>query len=458
MDMGKNPNRKYFDWRILNFCLRKKVDIGTWIDIDTGIDSNKNTKTGTNNYQTIDKKGLFYLTIHQEINLSNQKRIFFDWMGMNEEILNRPISNVKLWFFPEFLLLYNGYKIKPWVIPIKLLLLNFNENENVRENKNINGKQKRDLFISSNEKKSLELKNRNQEEKEPTGRGDLGSDAQNQQKQKNVEEDYAGSNMKKRRKKKQYKSKAEAELDFLLKKHLLFQLRWNDPLNQRILNNVKVYCLLLRLINPREIALSSIQRGEMSLDIMLIHKDLTLTELMKKAILIIEPVRLSVKSDRQFILYQTINISLVHKSKHKTNQRYRDKRYVDKKNFYKFIARHQRMIGNRDENHYDLLIPENILSPRRRRELRTLICFNSRNRNNVNRNPIFCNRNNVKNCGSFLDENKQFDRHTNKLKFFLWPNYRLEDLACMNRYWFDTTNGSRFSMLRIHMYPRLKIR
>jgi hypothetical protein len=41
-----------------------------------------------------------------------------------------------------------------------------------------------------------------------------------------------------------------------------------------------------------------------------------------------------------------------------------------------------------------------------------------------------------------------------RLKLFLWPYYRLEDLACMNRYWFDTSNGSRFSMLRIHPYPR----
>nr|QID91461.1 hypothetical chloroplast RF19 [Cercidiphyllum japonicum] len=453
MDMEKSPDRKYFDCRILNFCLRKKVDIEAWIDIDTGTNSNKNTKIS--NYQIIDKidkKGLFYLTIHQDQEIKPSKR--FDWMGMNEEILNRPISNLGLWFFPEFVLLYNAYKMKPWVIPIKLLLLNFTGTENVSENKNINGKQKRDLFISSNEKKSIKLENRNQEEKEPTVQGDILSNQE-----KDLEEDYAGSDIKKRRKKKQYKSNTEAELDLFLKRYLLFQLRWDDSLNQRMINNIKVYCLLLRLINPKEIAISSIQRGEMSLDIMLIQKDLTLTELLKRGILIIEPVRLSVKNDGQFIMYQTISISLVHKSKHQTNQRYLEKRYVDK--FDKSIARHQRITGNSDKNHYDLLVPENILSPRRRRELRILICFNSKNRNGIYRNPVFCNVNNVKNCGQFLDESKYLDRDKNKLiklKFFLWPNYRLEDLACMNRYWFDTNNGSRFSMVRIHMYPQFKIR
>nr|YP_009891228.1 Ycf1.2 [Akania lucens]QKK37601.1 Ycf1.2 [Akania lucens] len=468
MDRHKIPDRKYLDWRILNFCLRKKVDIESWVDIDTK--SNKNIKTGVNNYQIIEKinnkKGLFYFTIHQdqEIKSSNQKSLFFDWMGMNEEIRSRPISNLELWFFPEFVLLYNAYKIKPWIIPIKSLLLNFNENENL--NKNITEKKKG--FISSNNKKSIGfgLENQNQEERKPAGQGELESDEEKQgnlgsvlsKQEKNIEEDYAESDIKKRRKKKQYKSNTEAELHFFLKKYLRFQLRWDDSLNQRIINNIKIYCLLLRLINPREIAISSIQRGEMSLDILMIQRDLTLPELMKKGILIIEPVRLSVKNDGQFFIYQTIGISLVHKNKHQINQRYQEKSYVDKKNFDESIARHQRMTGNRDKNHYDFLVPENILSPKRRREFRIIISFNSQNRNAMRRNPRF--DNNVKNCCQVLNKSKDLDRDKNnliKLKVFLWPNFRLEDLACMNRYWFNTTNGSRFSMVRIHMYPRLKI-
>nr|YP_009699698.1 Ycf1 [Grubbia tomentosa]QEJ87551.1 Ycf1 [Grubbia tomentosa]QEJ87721.1 Ycf1 [Grubbia tomentosa] len=464
MYMEKNPDRKYFDWKIFNFCLRKRVDIEAWIEID--INSNKNTKTSINNYQRIDKmdkKALFYLTIHQDQEINSPQKIFFDWMGMNDEIRNHPISNLEFWFFPECVLLYNAYKIKPWVIPSKLLLLNLNINENVSKNKNINGKQQRDLFIPLNEKKyfDLNLKNRNQDEKEkePAGQGDLGFILSNQQ--KDIEEDYLGSDMKKRKKKKQYKSNTEAELNFFLKRYLLFQLRWDDTLNQKMINNIKIYCLLLRLINPREITISSIQRRELSLDIMLIQKNLTLTELMKRGILIIEPVRLSVKNNGQFIMYQTVGISLVHKNKHQTNQRYQEKRYLDKKNFDKSIPKHQKIAGNRNKNHYDLLVPENILSSKRRRELRILICFNSKNRDGMDRNPVFCNGNNVKNWGQFLDESTHLDRNKKKLikfKFFLWPNYRLEDLACMNRYWFDTNNGSRFSMLRIHMYPRLTIR
>ena len=56
----------------------------------------------------MDQKGLFDLKISQNggITASNKKNDLFDWMGMNEEILSRPISNLELWFFPEFMLLY----------------------------------------------------------------------------------------------------------------------------------------------------------------------------------------------------------------------------------------------------------------------------------------------------------------------------------------------------------------
>ena len=465
----RNLDRKYFDWKIIHFSLRQKEDIEAWVKIDTN--SNPNTKIGINNYQIIDKidkKGFFYLTIHQnpENNQKNSKKAFFDWMGMNEKILNRPILNLEFWFFPEFVPLYNVYKIKPWIIPSKLLLLNLNTNENVSQNKNINKNQKQNFFLRSNKK----IKNRIQEAKEPASQGEKerGSDIENKgnlgpvlsKHQNALKKDYAESDTKKGKKKKQYKSNTEAELDLFLKRYLLFQLRWNDALNQRMIENIKVYCLLLRLINPSKIAISSIQRREMSLDIMLIQKNLTLTELMKKGILIIEPIRLSVKNNGQFIMYQTIGISLVHKSKHQTNQRYPEQRYVDKKNFDEFILQPQTQRINTDKNHFDLLVPENILWSRRRRELRIRSLFNSLNWNGIDRNSVFCNENNVKNWSQFLDERKPLYKEKNeliKLKFFLWPNYRLEDLACMNRYWFDTNNGSRFSILRIHMYPQLKI-
>nr|YP_011035784.1 hypothetical protein Ycf1 [Stromanthe sanguinea]WRI60096.1 hypothetical protein Ycf1 [Stromanthe sanguinea] len=453
MHKKKNLDRKYFDCRILHFYLRKNIDIEDWTNMHIGTKIDKNTKTKKQIFNKLKKKGggLFFITIYQEMNPSNKKKKdFLDWMGMNRNYCT--ISNLESWFFPEFVLPFDVYKMKPWIIPIKLLLSNiyYNENEkNISQNKNIKDSMK------------MEFQNSNQEKNEEKGQSNLVS---NQNQKKHLEENCMKSDIKKGQKKKKSKKNKERELDLFLKKYFRFQIKWDYFLNQKIINNIKVYCLLLRLINPKEITISSIQRREMYLDVMVSQKGLALRELIKKGILIIEPSRLSLRRDEKFIIYQTIGIGilLVDKSKHQINKKYIKKRYVDKKNFNKSTGQHGNMFVNRHQNHYDFLVPENILSSRRRRELRILICFNSytHNLDVLNRNTVFFNENNIRNSAQFFNEDKCLNTNSKKFikyKLFLWPNYRLEDLACMNRYWFDTNNGSRFSMSRIHMYPRFKI-
>ncbi|MCR2847946.1 hypothetical protein KN825_15325, partial [Weizmannia coagulans] len=353
--------------------------------------------------------------------------------------------------------------MKPWVIRIKLLLLDVNVNKNYSKNRNSNRRQNANLSISF---------------KESTGQVDLGSDVHNQDNlesffsnyENDIEEDNADAGLYsesiyKILKQNEFEDYIPSDITDFLKRYALFQLRWPDPLsateNEKVINIIKAYCFLIRLKSRRDIGISSIRRKEIRTNVLAAGKKFPLRDLPRKGIFFIDPIRVSVKNDGQFIMYKTIGISLVDKSKYQTNQRYREERYVDNKNFYKFSPRCQKMIGNKDKNHYDLFVPENILSPRHRRKFRILICFNLGSRSGVARNPVFCNGNG---CKTFLDENKHLDRDKNhliklkKLKFFLWPNFRLEDLACMNRYWFDTNNGSCFSMLRIHMYPRLKIR
>nr|YP_010724928.1 Ycf1 protein [Watsonia pillansii]WDW32141.1 Ycf1 protein [Watsonia pillansii] len=455
----KNLDRKFLDCQILDFFLRKNQNIdikartNTRTQIDTKIQKNVTIKTN----KIFEKKEIFSFPIDHEINSSNQKRQIFDWIGMNQKRVYRTISKPKLesWFFPEFVLLFDTYKIKPWIMPIKLLIFDFHFYENIHKNDKLHVKKNLPILSNKNKKEYLELANSNKKKNEQQGQTDLVSDLRKQK--KNLKEDYPKSNIKKGKKKTPPKSKEEVELDLLLKNHFVFQLRWDGLFNKRMFENIKVYCLLLRLMYPEEIAISSIQRGEMHLDVMLLQKDLTIKEWIKRGILIIEPIRLSMKRDVKFITYQTISISLVEKNKHHTNEKCIKGEY-DKKNFDGIIVRHSNMLVNRNKNHYDFLVPENIISPRRRRELRILICFNSQSWNVVDRNRKFFNQNNIKNIEQFLNEEKHLNTDANKLmkfKLFLWPNYRLEDLACMNRYWFDTDNGSHFSISRIHMYPRL---
>nr|YP_009450441.1 Ycf1 protein [Saussurea chabyoungsanica]APZ75535.1 Ycf1 protein [Saussurea chabyoungsanica] len=457
--MEKNPDRKYL------VCKIKK---------------NIKAKPKPNKDQKIDKihnDGLFYLPIHSnsEINYKYKRVLFdwmvmfFDWMGMNEKILmlNPFTSTPKVVFFPEFVILYDKYKKKPWFIPSKLLLFNLNINPNFSENKNINVKEEEAEDVKEEEDEDVKEEEDVNEEEDVKEEEDEYFFGKQVEKQENDEDflNFSPSNSKQYFKLKNQNNIEESflqpirKLRIVLKGDFPLQLQWNgrvNKLNQKMIDNIPAYGLLLNLIKVRKIVLSNIKRKEMNLDIMIERLDLT--ELIKNRILIMERTRLSVKNDGQFFMYQIIGISLVHKNKHQSNQRYRKQKNVTKNNFDESIPRHKRKTLNRDKKIYDLLVPEKILSSRRRRELRILISFNLNltTRNGVHRNTVFCKENKIKNWSQFLDESKHFDRKKNelmKLKFFFWPNYRLEDLACMNRYWFDTNNGSRLSMLRIYMYP-----
>nr|YP_009130088.1 hypothetical chloroplast RF19 [Campynema lineare]AJV88557.1 hypothetical chloroplast RF19 [Campynema lineare] len=179
MDKYKNLDRKYLDCGIPHFCLVKNINIDTRTNTYIGTKVTKNTKTETNKYQKIEQKDIL---THQEINPPNKKKNFFDWMGMNQEKLYPTISNIESWFFQKFVLLLDTYKIKPWIIPIKLLLFDFNKN--ISQNKNININKKKNPNISSNQNKKEypELENSNQEKNEQQSQGGLGSDLQKKKK------------------------------------------------------------------------------------------------------------------------------------------------------------------------------------------------------------------------------------------------------------------------------------
>nr|YP_010423615.1 hypothetical protein RF1 [Laportea grossa]USG97089.1 hypothetical protein RF1 [Laportea grossa] len=444
IDIKKNSTRKFYHWIFLNLCLKKKMDIGVCRNMDIDTNSSKYIKIRTNNYQKsekFDKKFRFFTPIHQNqgINTFNKKKKLFDWMRMNEEIKNCYIFKFQLWCFPESFILHNLYKNKPWTIPIKPLFLNFNVNKNTTVTKKIN------FFLSI-----FSLKKQKKRKKECTIQTDFESTLLNYE--KDIAENYGISKMKKEKKTKSDRNNMYTKLDFFLKRFFLFQLRWAGLLNKKIINNINVYCLLLRLLNPREIAIDSTQRGELSLGIVLINSNLTLKQLLKKAIVLIEPVRLSIKNTGLFIMHQTMGISVIHNSNHTINERVQQKGDVDKPNSDELIPEPQKMTENRDKTYYDLFVPESILSPRRRRDFRILICFYSINRKGIPINAPFWNENQIK--SQVLTKRKSQTNTLIKLKFFLWPNYRLEDFACMNRYWFDTNNGSRFGLLRIHMYPQ----
>lgn len=88
------------------------------------------------------------------------------------------------------------------------------------------------------------------------------------------------------------------------------------------------------------------------------------------------PKKSKTKLNGKFLMYQTIAILLVHKTKQQINQGCGEKSYINKENLFKSIERLKSLIGFRKKK--DFLVPENLLSTRSRRELRILLSFNSK--------------------------------------------------------------------------------
>ena len=158
-----------------------------------------------------------------------------------------------------------------------------------------------------------------------------------------------------------------------------------------------------------------------------------------KKVVVSEPYRLSSILDDQFLMYKIVSISLKLKN--------RGGEWIDG-NLYDGSVQCGKILGD-GKNILSSLNLEDILLPKRRREFRILNRFDPEN-DNVG----FSNGKDIQNDEELMERDQNLSADTTQIiKRFLWPSYRLEDLICMNRYWFNTNDGSRSAMLRIRMYP-----
>nr|YP_009913499.1 Ycf1 [Picea mariana]QLJ93365.1 Ycf1 [Picea mariana] len=158
-----------------------------------------------------------------------------------------------------------------------------------------------------------------------------------------------------------------------------------------------------------------------------------------KNIVIPEPYRLSSILDDQFLMYKIISISFKFPNK--------AREWIDE-NLYDGSVQRGKILGD-GKNILSSLNLEDLLLPKRRREFRILNRFDPEN-DHVG----FSNGKDIQNDEELMERDQHLSVDTTQIiKRFLWPSYRLEDLICMNRYWFNTNDGSRSAMLRIRMYP-----
>nr|YP_009154363.1 hypothetical protein Ycf1 [Metasequoia glyptostroboides]AKM70821.1 hypothetical protein Ycf1 [Metasequoia glyptostroboides] len=129
------------------------------------------------------------------------------------------------------------------------------------------------------------------------------------------------------------------------------------------------------------------------------------------------------------------------------------KRRKDVNLFDRSERRKRKTIENVNEKISSSFIFEDIFLPRRRREFRILNLLNLENHLDESTE---LNSKEIPNDENLMEKDEPLIIDTRqKIRRFLWPRYRLEDLICMNRYWWNTNNGSRSAMLRVRMYPKI---
>lgn len=150
--------------------------------------------------------------------------------------------------------------------------------------------------------------------------------------------------------------------------------------------------------------------------------------------------RLSRVLDDQILMYKVVSLFLKSKIRFENN--------LDLKNLNEYTSRIE-IFQNKQKKTFTLINLEDIVLPKYRKELKVLNLLNLKKNEsfNLTKNSFKEKKNTQVKLQKFEEQNKNLT-----IKHFLWPSFRLEDLACINRFWFNTTNGSRFSMLRIRMY------
>ena len=146
--------------------------------------------------------------------------------------------------------------------------------------------------------------------------------------------------------------------------------------------------------------------------------------------------------DDQILIYKLINTS--------SNFRKRFEKILNLAPFNKYLLKSNIYTNYRLKNLslFNTLSLEDILLPKNRREFRILnSLYFQTEKENINSTKNFLTK-----IRKQSNKKIQMNKKT-KIKRFIWSSYRFEDLACMNRFWFSILNGSRFSMLRVRIYP-----
>jgi len=166
--------------------------------------------------------------------------------------------------------------------------------------------------------------------------------------------------------------------------------------------------------------------------------------------------RLSILLDDQNLVYKIINPLLKFKSRlrNRVGKQLYGKIYSD--TYISKLSLVATEVGKKRSSIYNI---EDLLLARRRREfrfLRSLLIPRSPKPGAHHFDFKFDSISKSDRTRSSKEYEPSELREVQKIKRFMWPSHRLEELACTGRFCFNTITGSRFAILKIRIYPIIR--
>nr|QKV46259.1 Ycf1 protein [Phegopteris decursive-pinnata] len=162
--------------------------------------------------------------------------------------------------------------------------------------------------------------------------------------------------------------------------------------------------------------------------------------------------RLPILFDDQNLVYKIMNPLLKFKSRLKNRVKKRLYRKIYSDTYISKLLLIATEVNQKRSYIYNV---GDLLLPRRRREFRFLRSFLTSRSTKPGADYLDSTTKVVWTRSSKESEPSELGE-VQKVKRFLWPSHRLEELACTGRFCFNITTGSQFTILKIRMYPIIR--
>nr|YP_008474622.1 conserved hypothetical protein Ycf1 [Marsilea crenata]AGI51542.1 conserved hypothetical protein Ycf1 [Marsilea crenata] len=228
----------------------------------------------------------------------------------------------------------------------------------------------------------------------------------------------------------------------------IFRWKWKSKVLEGELERLRNLIVLIGVLgNDRDLTAFCLNMG-VDLNLLCSFLDADRFDGSTKDLSVISSHRLPSVFDDQILMHKMVNPLL----ELSYSYRNRFKRRLYKNIYNESITRlSPAVVEEMDKQPYSYNI-EDLLLPRRRREFRFLqfLFFSEAPETKEQFSDL------IPGFGRTPENNQPEPNEIQRIKRFLWPSHRLEESACIGRFCFNITNVSRFSLLKIRMYPILK--